>query len=174
MTPYAWGFFVAKEPASFMRAITVGISSVTAFLISILIYNSFFLQEFNSSGIDNIFGRSGSWSLGHLGELSISPWMQSAKIMVMNYMDINGYGIPLVGFLALILISLAVIRNRVRLDDIKFIAFLFIGSISWLIVQPGHVLFHPRYATLMFFIPFGLFIPGFIASLVYGIKNQQK
>lgn len=174
LTPYAWDFFINKNPTSLVRAIGVGLSSVTAFLISLFIYNSFFFQEFNSSGIDYIFSRSGSWSLKHLGELSISPWTQSAKILIMNFMDINGYGIPLGGFLIITLMALVFVKNRIRTGDVKFIIFLFIGSISWLIVQPGHILFHPRYATLMFFIPFGLFIPGFIASLVFGIKNEKN
>ena len=171
MTPYAWDFLVNKNSNSMMRAVTVGISSVAAFLVSIFIYNTFFLQDFNSSGIDNIFGRSGSWSLRNLGELSISPWTQSAKILIMNFMDINGYGIPLGGFLILTLAALLLIKNRIQTEDVKFIIFLLVGSISWLIVQPGHILFHPRYATIMFFIPFGLFIPGFIASLALTSKK---
>ena len=174
MTPYAWDYFINKDMTSFVRAVSVGISSLTAFLISLFIYNKFFLQDFNSSGIDNIFGRSGSWSLRHLDELGISPWTQSAKILIMNFMDFNGYGIPLGVFLISTLVALVAMKDRIQNADIKFIVFLFAGSISWLIVQPGHILFHPRYATLMFFIPFGLFIPGFIASLIITRKKMEK
>lgn len=171
MTPYMWDYFMNNNFSALMRSATVGFSSVTGFCISIFIYHTYFLQDFNLSGVDNIFGRSGFWSLKNLGELSISPWLQSAKILIINFIDINGYGIPLGVFLLLILTTLVLIRNKIHLKDLKFIGFLFFGSISWLILQPGHILHHPRYATLVFFIPFGFFITGFIASLMLKKKT---
>lgn len=172
MVPYAWDFFINKNLSSLVQAVVVGCSSVFAFIFSIFIYNNYFLLDFHSSGIDNIFGRSGSWSFGHLGDLSISPWMQSVKILIMNFFDINGYGVPLGAFLISVLGFLIYFRKIVKAEEVKFISFLFIGSVSWFVVQPGHILFHPRYAILMFFIPFGLFIPGFLTSLIYKKMNK--
>lgn len=174
MTPYAWDFIVNKNHTSLIRVVSIGLSSVAAFLTSILIYSTFFLSDFNSSGVDNIFSRSDSWSLKHLGDMSINPWTQTTKILIMNFIDLNGYGMPLGVFIILTLAVIITIRNKIQSTDIYFLVFLFFGSISWAIVQPGHILFHPRYATLMFFIPFGLFAPGFIASLFLTKSNQKK
>lgn len=174
MTPYVWDFLVNKNNASLMRVFAVGASSIAAFIVSIIVYNIFFWKDFNSSGIDFIFSRSGYWSLGRLSELGISPWTQSVKIFIMNYMDFNGYGIPLAGFLIFVLIAIFLMKKIIAFTELKFIIFLFIGSISWLIIQPGHILFHPRYATLMFFLPFGLFIPGLMTNLLLREDRLKK
>lgn len=167
MTPYAWSFFINKNFSSFVRATVVGCSSGAAFIVSIFLYDYYFSNDFSSSGISNILERSGSWSVRNLGDLDINPHLQFMKILIMNFLDINGYGIPL-GFIAIAFIGCLIYLRRIISDsDIKFILFLFIGSVSWFSVQPGHILFHPRYATLMFFIPFGLFAPAFLMSLFY-------
>ena len=166
MTPYAWDFLVTKNTDAAIRALFVGISSVIAFLISLFIYNKYFFLDFNSSGFDFILGRSGSWSVKNIGEGSLSPFTQASKILVMNFIDFNGYGIPLGGFLILTLATMLFKKNKIRVADINFIAFLLLSSLSWFIVQPHHILFHPRYAMLMFFLPFGFFVAAFITSLV--------
>ena len=174
MTPYVWDFFINKNSAALARTTYVGLSGVAAFLVSLVIYNAFFLTDFQSSGFDNIYNRSGSWSLKNISALGISPWVQSGKFFIMNFMDVNGYGMPLIGFLAMIFGTLFFMRNEIGFKEFNFIGFLFLGSVSWLIVQPGHVLFHPRYAALVFFIPFGLFAPGFMMGLYFTKDKSRK
>lgn len=174
MTPYVWDFFINKNSAALARTIYVGLSSVAAFLVSLVIYNAFYLTDFQSSGFDNIYSRSGSWSLKNISALGISPWVQSGKFFIMNFMDVNGYGMPLIVFLVVILATIFFARNKIGFKEFNFIGFLFLGSVSWLIVQPGHVLFHPRYAALVFFIPFGLFAPSFIVGLYFTQDKSRK
>ena len=165
LTPHAWDFLVNKNGAALKRIFAVGFASIGAFVTSIWVYDTLFWKDFNSSGMDFIFGRSGYWSISHLYELGISPWLQLGKIFIMNFMDVYGYGLPLVGYFILAIAVIFSIRRIITRADLLFIVFLLVGSVSWLIIQPGHLLSHPRYATLMFFIPFGLFMPGFVSSL---------
>ncbi len=174
ITPYIWSYLMNENLCAAWKAVSVIISSIFSFLLSILIYNQCFYYDFKSSGIDHILGRGSSWSLKNLAEQSINPWTQSAKILIMNFIDLNGYGIPFIIFLLSILVVMILIRNKIRLRQIAFMLFLFFSSFSWLLIQPGHLLFHPRYAMLIFFIPFGFFGVGFIADLTFSKDNQRK
>ena len=171
LTPYIWSYFIKRNSFGVFQALSVVISSVIAFCVSVLIYVKLFLFDFKSSGLDYILMRQGSWSLKNLINLKIVPWIQLSKISVMNFFDVNGYGIPVGIFFMLVVAGIVISKKKIRIEDLKFILYLFISSISWLIFQPGHILFHPRYATLIFFFPFGLFIVGFLVSR-FNTKND--
>lgn len=173
MTPYAWNFFVRQNTSAAFRALSIGASSMCAFLLSLLYYNGLFSAEFGLSGIDYLLGRSESWSVRNLENLGLSPWTQAVKILVMNFIDLNGYGVPLGVCLISIALAMACLKNRIRAADMGFMLFLLLGSSSWIVIQPGHLLFHPRYATLVFSLPFGLFAVGFLARL-FDSRNRLK
>lgn len=174
ITPYAWDFILNRNGSALARALSVGTSSVLAFLLSLLVYDATFVSSFNSSGIDHILGKAGSWSIKNLGEIGLSPGIQASKILIMNFLDFNGYGLPLGGFLLITSASLIALKDRITIGGIQFICFLLVGSLSWPIAEPGHILFHPRYAQFIISIPFGLFIVGFVASLVCTEKSPLE
>ncbi|WP_349617544.1 hypothetical protein [Azotobacter salinestris] len=165
MTPHAWAFFIRRDTGAAFRALVVGISSICAFLISLLHYDLLFSANFGLSGLDHLLGRSQAWSIRSLDEHGLTLWSQVAKLLAMNFIDFNGYGVPLGLCLALMALALLHARRQLHAAELGFVLFLLLGSASWLLIQPGHLLFHPRYATLVFSLPCGLFTVGFIARL---------
>lgn len=178
MTPYAWDFFIRHSKAAAFRAAIVGASSMGAFLLSFLCYEWLFRADFGLSGIDHLLGRSQAWSvLQTLEDRGLTPGIQAAKLLTMNFLDLNGYGIPLGVCLLAIALALIHARNQLRAAEMGFLLFLLLGSTSWLFIQPGHLLFHPRYATLVFSLPFGLFAVGLLARLFevrYRLKKAAR
>jgi hypothetical protein len=47
------------------------------------------------------------------------------------------------------------------------VAASFFASLSWVLVQPHHLLFHPRYATIVMAFPFGIFLAAAIPRWQY-------
>jgi hypothetical protein len=162
LTPYAWDYFINNSSSALLRAATISLSSASAFFVSVYLFHSFYLYDFNLSGIEYISGRVGSWSIGSLMDLGVSPWTQLLKISILNFMDINGFGIPLAAYFAILTFIFIKNIKKISYGDCKFITFLLFASMSWLLIQPGHILFHPRYATLVFFIPLGLILPSYL------------
>jgi hypothetical protein len=174
LTPYAWDFFVNKNSAALRSAIFVIASSAIAFILSLLFYLNCFSQENNSNGIHHVFSRLGFWSAMNLRDLPIVPWKDVVKSLCLNFIDFNGYGLPLIFVLCFMLCILFWIRRRLVVGDMKFIIFLLLGSVSWHVAMPGHIFFHLRYAPLVFFLPFGLFAPSFIATLFFRNKRSSE
>jgi hypothetical protein len=88
--------------------------------------------------------------------------------------DVSGYGVPvaiiaLAGILASLYAArgfwkgLSEARERIAL----VVAASFFASLSWVLVQPHHLLFHPRYATIVMAFPFGIFLAAAIPRWQY-------
>jgi hypothetical protein len=172
--PYIFGLFNRSENAAIKKVAVLILAASLAFLGSLLLYNKMFFLDFSSSGFEHIFGRSESWSLSKFGEKGLNPVSQVGKIAIMNFMDVNGYGIPLLVFFALIGGILIFTRRIITKSDYLGMMYVLMGSLSWFIVQTGHMLFHPRFAIFVLAFPFGLFITAYASRLIESYLQSKK
>jgi hypothetical protein len=174
--PFLFQFFHQQSFFPWLKLVQLFLIFVIAFGLSLAFYQWNFQNEFNESGFTYLFGRSESWTLAGLSEKGIEPLSQLLKIILLNFMDINGYGIPLVLFLLGAGIASFVLRKSISKADVFMLGLVFLSSMSWFIVQFGHMLFHPRYTTFVLAFPFGIFICAYIGKWmhVYLEKKQNE
>lgn len=172
--PYIFDFIKYSKKAALKKVGVLVLASTLAFVGSLLLYDKLFQLDFSSSGFEHIFGRSESWSLSSFGEKGLNPISQVVKISIMNFMDVNGFGIPLFVFLGLIVGILIYTKSIVTRSDYLGMLYVLFGSLSWFIVQTGHMLFHPRFAIFVLAFPFGLFITAYISRLLETYLQTKK
>ena len=172
--PYIFNFINFSEKAALKKDVVLVLASALAFVGSLLLYDKLFRLDFSGSGFEHIFGRSESWSLSSFGEKGLNPISQVVKISIMNFMDVNGFGIPLLAFLGLIVGILIYTRNIITKRDYLGMFYVLFGSLSWFIVQTGHMLFHPRFAIFVLAFPFGLFITAYTSRLLETYLQSKK
>lgn len=147
------------------RSALVLAAGIAAFLAAIAIHHFHHQNALGESGLDHLLSRSGRWAAGAEGGL-IDQLLQFAKILMVNVADVDGFGIPsIVAFAAGVLFLVLGVRIMLRrnLEDpasavVLSVAAAFLVSISWLVLQPEHVAFHPRYVTILLAYPFGIFL----------------
>jgi hypothetical protein len=144
---------------------------ILGFCAALLVFDAAHRQAFGTSGLDHLAERSMAWGLRPPMSLNESL-LQILKVLVVNVVDVSGYGVPVAAVaVAGILASLyAAKRARTGLSEeteriALALAASFLASVSWVLVQPHHLLFHPRYATIVLAFPFGMFLAAAIPRL---------
>jgi hypothetical protein len=144
---------------------------ILGFCAALFVFDAAHRQAFGTSGLDHLAERSMAWGLRPPMSLNESL-LQILKVLVVNVVDVSGYGVPVaVVALAGILASLYAAKGvwtglsqegeRIAL----MLAASFLASLSWVLLQPHHLLFHPRYATILLAFPFGMFLAAAIPRL---------
>jgi hypothetical protein len=155
------------------RSALVLATGLAAFLTAILIHHIHHQNALGESGLLYLLSRSGNWAAPADRGL-MAQVQQFAKVLLVNFVDIDGYGVPTVvsfaaGAVALTLAGRSLVRRS--LDDptsrvLLTTAAAFLVSVSWIVLQAEHVAFHPRYATILMAYPFGIFLAAAVARLL--------
>jgi hypothetical protein len=140
-----------------MNAAAIVGTGMAAFCISLLTFDTLYRQQLGDGGLAYLLQRSQVWAV-HPPMSFQENLLQIAKVLVVNGVDIAGYGIPL-GVLAVTgLLSTTYLlfgcRKRQMNKEVLVITAAFLSSASWVIFQGNHLLFHPRYGTILTAFPF--------------------
>jgi hypothetical protein len=159
--------FLVKDKMSSIAKIKLALEILLVFLIAftvVVLIHSTEINRLHDSkvGISYIFSRAREWSGA---ELENNPFIQVVKILSLNYVDLQGYGIPIVLVLCLILAFLFKQWAYLTADDRLFLLVAISAPVSWCILQPYHILFHPRYATFLFAASFSLFLIPYLTHI---------
>ena len=74
----------------------------------------------------------------------------------MNFVGVSIVSVPVALCLLAGIITIVLMRRALLPNDWLFLGYLLLASTSWIILQPGHLLFHPAYALLVLAFPFAL------------------
>jgi hypothetical protein len=174
---------------SLRQAAAVAAVGILGFCAALVVFDAAHRQAFGTSGLEHLAERSMAWGLRPPMSLNESL-LQILKVLVVNVVDVSGYGVPvaiiaLAGILASLYAArgfwkgLSEARERIAL----VVAASFFASLSWVLVQPHHLLFHPRYATIVMAFPFGIFLAAAIPRWQYsrgepamraGVQQSKK
>lgn len=126
--------------------------ALIAFGASLHLFNVLFFEEFHRSGWEYIFSRSSSWTALDAFGGSIGVWAaQIAKVLSMSVVSIDKFGVPIFVFIIIYFMSIFRFWRFLPKDEQMFLIGALAASVSWCVLQSGHILFHPRYATLVAF-----------------------
>ena len=156
-----------------IRSALVLATGLAAFLAALVIYHFHHQSFLGQSGLSHLLSRGESW-VAPADRGLLEQARQFMKVLLVNMVDYNGYGIPTgipfaAGVTSLFLGARVLVRksldnpaSRIMLS----VAGAFLVSISWMVLQAEHVAFHPRYATILLAFPFGLFLAAGVARMV--------
>ncbi len=111
-----------------------------------------------------IHGRALYWATWIFSQSLENLFYQIIKVSLVNFIDFDGFGIPLVAMVP-IFILLYNLKSMLKYEK-SLLLFSLFGSVSWLLMQSGHILFHPRYATVVFAYPFGIVFSGYVGLAI--------
>lgn len=167
---YATGRITIKTMFGYsLVALVIG---VAAFAATLAIYEAVFFEAFGGSGLEWLRNRTTHWGTpprtGILGQ-----FVNVAKILAMNAVDVGGYGLPtglfvLVAMPFLMTSVAALVRGRMEDERVRIalvIAVALGASASWVLIQFAHVSVHNRFATFLVAYPFGIFLCAALARL---------
>lgn len=134
------------------RSFAIFSISLLAFTASLVLYNHLFVFDFGVSGFNQIASRSSSWMAFLSGNNSMNYWVgQVAKILMVSIISFDKFGIPIGVFLPLYVLMVFSFWKKMPVDERLLTIGTVAASSSWFILQLGHLLFHPRYASLVTF-----------------------
>lgn len=135
-----------------IQCVTILFTALMAFAASLALYDILFLREFDRSGLEHILSRSSSWTGLDSGGTSLRFWAgQAARTLSMSAVSIDRFGVPIaVLLLAYLFLTLRFWRN-IPIDERVFMFGGLAATASWYVLQSGHILFHPRYSSLIMF-----------------------
>ena len=148
-------------------------TGVAAFVACLAVYQLHFQSTFHASGIAYLLSRSNEWG-APLGEGAAGFVRNMSKVMLINSVDVGGYGVPnavptAMGGLAVLLGARALLLRRSDEASARIVLAIaggFLISVAWAVLQPQHILFHPRYSTILLSYPFGLLLAAGAIRLV--------
>jgi hypothetical protein len=177
-------FFVAYSVGRISMATLVKLSfavfalGTVVFVATLLLHNQLFMAAFGGSGLEWMSRRSAAWvgtpGVGPLGGLT-----DIAKVLAVNAIDVDGYGVPnglfiLLGLPFVFMAARALLARRVDEERARVaivIAAALLASASWLVLQFPHVAFHARFSTVLISFPYGIVLFAGIAR--YWILRRQ-
>lgn len=135
-----------------IQCATIFLTALTAFAASLTLYHNLFLWEFEMSGLEHIFSRSSSWAGLDAGGTSLKFWTgQAARTLIMSAVSIDRFGVPIAVLLAAYLFLAFRFWRNIPINERLFMFGALVATASWYVLQPGHILFHPRYSPLIMF-----------------------
>ncbi len=142
-----------------------------SFAVAVGIYDVLYREAFGTGGLAYLAGRSNHWIASSAG--AAGPIGQAVRVLATNSVDVAGYGLPTaLALLPGMLLVFLALRGGLasRLEDVGARTALvgaaaLCASASWLLLQPKHLLFHPRYATILVAFPYGMFASAAVARL---------
>lgn len=161
-------------------SVAIAVLSLIAFGIAAAIYDLQYEPVFGHSGLGHLFSRSDHWSAPE-GEGMSGHLRNLAKVPVINIVDYDGYGIPnavavAAGALVLLLAARALLTGRadeMRARVMFTVAAAFLVSLSWVVLQLGHLVFNPRYSTIVLAYPFGMTLAAGVGWLAGRDKDTS-
>ena len=127
------------------------------------IYELEHMKAFGSSGLAHLSNRADVWA-AQSAKGFVDHLRDFAKVLLVNFVDYKGFGVPnvvpfTIGGYFLLRSFRALVRRewdseRTRVE--YAVAAAFLASISWVILQEQHVVYHARYSALLLAYPFGL------------------
>jgi hypothetical protein len=121
---------------------------ILAFLLVMAAHVASLSDQLGSGGgLEFLMSRTKEWSSGNL---VANPGIQLLKILVLNFFDLGGLGVPIGVVLGVA--SVAVYRRWANLSMASRVVILLsmVAPFTWFVFQPQHIFFHPRYATFLF------------------------
>lgn len=143
---------------------------VVVFIATLLLHNQLFMSAFGESGLQWMGRRSAEWAgppgVGPLGGLT-----DIAKLLAVNAIDIDGFGVPnaifiLAGLPFLFLAVKALLARKLSDERARVaiaITAALLASASWVVLQFPHVAYHARFATILMSFPYGILLFAGIA-----------
>lgn len=153
-------------------AVAVLAVGVAGFAAVFTVHHFMHLAAFGQSGFGWMAQRSAVWGgvplVGPLGQFG-----QIAKVLAVNAVDINGFGVPnalvlLAGLPFLFIAAKALLLREFDVERTRVaavVAAAFLASASWPLLQFPHISFHPRFSAILVSFPFGLFLSAGLARL---------
>jgi hypothetical protein len=156
-------------------------TGVAAFAVCLAAYQFHFQATFHASGFAYLLSRSNEWG-GALGEGAVGLLRNLSKVLLINSVDIGGYGVPnavpvAAGGVSVLLAARALLLRRTEEASARIvlaIAGAFLVSIAWVALQPQHILFHPRYSSILLSYPFGLVLAAGGIRLLELTRAQRR
>lgn len=157
----------------FAHAAALFAIGLTAFAVCLAAHLIHLQAAFQENGIGHLLTRIGA--AGPPAAESAADLLRDiSKVLVINMADVGGYGVPsalpvAAGGLFLLLGARVLILRQTEQESARIVLAIaggFLVSVSWAVLQPQHILFHPRYSTILMSYPFGLlFAAGAIRLL---------
>jgi hypothetical protein len=155
-------------------------TGLAAFVACLAVYQLHFQATFQESGIAYLLSRTSEWGAPQ-GEGAAGLLRNVSKVMLINFADIGGYGLPNVvpvaaGGVAVLLGVRALLLRRTDQTSARIflaIAGGFLVSLAWAALQPQHILFHPRYSTILLSYPFGLLLAAGAMRLLESARARR-
>ena len=156
LLPWFAAAVVDRDRTAWSSVVATCLALPVAFALSLVIYAQLFAADFGSSAIAYLTSRGGAWSVEQLTDVAINPLDQVAKIGLLHAADFNGIGVPLVAVALAQAAYLMALRRDIDRAAWLLYGYALAASASWAVLQPGHVLFHPRYVLWLVSVPCGL------------------
>jgi hypothetical protein len=165
----------------FAHAATLFAIGLAAFAVSMAAYLVHFQSTFHESGLTYLLTRidaAGAPTAGSAASLVLDV----SKVLVINFVDVAGFGVPnafafAAGGLFVLLGAWALFKRRTEQPSARIalaIAGGFLVSVAWAALQPQHIIFHPRYSTIILSYPFGLLLVAGGIRLLESARARRR
>jgi hypothetical protein len=159
----AWSAGRLDGSSAARHVATVALVSLVSFVGAAALHIQMASATVGSDALTHLLSRGGQWALVQESSFAVQL-LQFGKVGLINLVDLAGYGVPTLlafaaGGLSLVLASRSLLRRELDGEAARIVLTLaaaFLVSVSWLIFQPQHVAFHPRYVALLLAFPFGI------------------
>ena len=165
--PFFMAFSVGRISARqlVLSGAAVLATGILAFAFAMAFYEHSHLEAFGTSGLAHLANRTDVW-VPQANKGLVDHARDMAKVMLINFIDYDGFGIPnffvlAIGGYFLLNSTWHLLKRDMESESSRVeltVAAAFAASISWLILQEEHIVFHARYSAILMAYPFGLYL----------------
>jgi hypothetical protein len=167
--------------ALLVHAAALNAVGLAAFAVCLAAYNLHFQATFGESGIAYLLSRSDEWGAPAV-QSAVDLLRNFSKVLLINFVDVGGYGLPNAlplaagGLFVLLGVRALFLRLTEEASSRLFLAIAggFLISIAWAALQPQHILFHPRYSSILMSYPFGLLLVAGMVRLLQLARARRR